>query len=197
MKHPIKSLIGLILRLYVGYEFLTAGWEKIISGFNGTIVSGFLKGGLAQTHDALLASKGAAAAAHANVGDVWAWFISNIFLPTSPLFAFIVKFGEFFVGLGLILGCFSALAAFFGLVMNFSYLLTGTISNNPQLVILQLLILVIGAAVYTIGVDRFFMAKLVARYPVLQKGFFKVLFPVDNNNFAIKMKTGVGKTISH
>ncbi|AET68067.1 DoxX protein [Desulfosporosinus orientis DSM 765] len=182
MKHSIKSIIGLILRLYVGYDFLTSGWEKIISGFNGTAVTGFLKGGLAQTHGALLASKGAAAAAHPNVSDVWAWFISNVFIPSSPLVACFVKFGEFFVGLGLILGCFSALAAFFGIIMNFSYLLSGTVSVNPQLIIFQLIILLIGAAIYTIGVDQFFMGKLVAKYPVLQKGFFKVLFPVDNNS---------------
>lgn len=179
MKHSIRSIIGLILRLYVGYEFLTAGWEKIISGFNGVAVTGFLKSGLAQTHGALLVSKGAEAAAHANVSDVWAWLISNIFIPSSPLFAFIVKYGEFFVGLGLILGCFSALAAFFGIIMNFSYLLSGTVSVNPQLVILQLIILMIGAAVYTIGIDQLFMGKLVSKHPVLKMGFFKVLFPVD------------------
>lgn len=180
MKHPIKSIFGLILRLYVGYEFLTAGWEKIISGFNSVAVTGFLKSGLAQTHGALLASKGAAAAAHANVSDVWAWLISNIFIPSSPLLAFIVKYGEFFVGLGLILGCFSALAAFFGIIMNFSYLLTGTVSVNPQLIIFQLLILLIGTAVYSMGIDQLFMRKLVSKYPVLKKGFLKVLFPAES-----------------
>lgn len=172
MKSPIKAIIALAIRWYFGYEFLMSGITKWQTGFNAQSVAGFLKGGLTQTHSALLASKGAAAAAHPNVTDTWAWLINNLFLPNAGVFAFIVKTGEVLVGLGLILGCFTLLSAFFAMVMNFSYLLTGTVSSNPQMVIGFLIILAFGAASYQIGLDRFFMEKLTNRYPFLQKANF-------------------------
>ena len=180
MKHPIKAIIALLLRLYFGYDFLKSGigkWQP--PGFDAKSVGGFLKGGLAQTHDALLASKGAAAATHANVTDTWAWLISHIFLPNAGIFAFVVKSGEVLIGLGLILGCFTTLAAIFGMAMNFAYLLTGTVSTNPQMVLGFLVIIALGAASYEIGLDRFFMQKLIKRFPRLGNGCLKTLFPVE------------------
>ena len=45
-------------------------------------------------------------------------------------------YGELLVGAALILGLFTGLAAFFGGLMNASYLLAGTVSINPVLFIL-------------------------------------------------------------
>lgn len=179
MKHPIKAIIALLLRLYLGYAFLMAGIGKWQTGFDEASVSKFLKGGLALTHDALLATKGAAAAAHPSVTDTWGWLISHIFLPNAGIFAFVVKGGEVLVGLGLILGCFTTLAAIFGMTMNFAYLLTGTVSTNPQMVLGFLVIIALGAASYEIGVDRFLMKKLVEKYPRLGKGWLRTSFPVQ------------------
>ncbi|OLN31911.1 DoxX family membrane protein [Desulfosporosinus metallidurans] len=179
MKHPIKAIIALLLRLYFGYDFLTAGIGKWKSGFDAKAVSGFLKGGLAQTHDALLASKGAAAAAHANVTDTWGWLISHVFLPNAGIFSVVVKSGEVLIGLGLILGCFTTLASFFALAMNFTFLLTGTVSTNPQMAIGFLILIAMGAASYEIGLDRFFMKKLIAKCPRLGKGWLRTPFPIE------------------
>ncbi|HBP66023.1 MAG TPA: DoxX family protein [Desulfosporosinus sp.] len=179
MKHPIKAIIALLLRLYFGYEFLTAGIGKWQTGFDAKAVGGFLKGGLAQTHDALLASKGAAAATHANVTDTWAWLINHVFLPNAGIFAIVVKSGEVLIGLGLILGCFTTLAAFFAMTMNFCFLLTGTVSTNPQMVIGFLIIIAMGAASYEIGLDRFFMKTLIAKFPRLSKGYLRTPFPIE------------------
>jgi len=179
MRHPIKAIIALLLRLYLGYDFLKAGIEKWQTGFDAKAVSGFLKGGLAQTHDALLASKGTAAATHANVSDTWAWLINHVFLPNAGIFAFVVKSGEVLVGIGLILGCFTILAAIFAIMMNFAYLLTGTVSTNPQMALGFLIIIMLGAASYEIGLDRFFMKKLVTRFPCLGKVCFRTSFPIE------------------
>lgn len=179
MKHPVKAIIALLLRLYFGYDFLTAGIGKWQTGFDAKAVGGFLKGGLAQTHDALLASKGAAAATHANVTDTWGWLISHILLPNAGIFAVVVKTGEVLIGLGLILGCFTTLAALFGMTMNFAFLLTGTVSTNPQMVLGFLVIIALGAASYEIGLDRFFLKKLVAKCPRLNKSCLRTFFPVE------------------
>ena len=179
MKHPIKAIIALLLRLYFGYDFLKAGIGKWQTGFDSKAVGGFLKGGLAQTHDALLATKGAAAASHASVTDTWGWLISHVFLPNAGIFAFVVKSGEVLIGLGLILGCFTTLAAIFGMTMNFAFLLTGTVSTNPQMVLGFLIIIALGAASYEIGLDRFFMKSLTAKFPRLAKGWLRTPFPME------------------
>lgn len=179
MKHPIKAIIALLLRLYFGYEFLMAGVEKWSTGFNGASVAGTLNRGLAQTADALMKSGGPKAAAHPSVSDWWAWIIQNILLPSSGVFAVLVKTGEVLVGLGLILGCFTTLAAFFGMVMNMSFLLSGTLSSNAEYVLAFMFILAWGAASYEIGVDRFFMKKLIAKFPRLTNSFVQRGFPAD------------------
>lgn len=179
MKNPIKAIIALSLRLYLGYAFLTAGIGKFQTGFNAKSVGGFLNGGLAQTHDALLVTKGAAAAAHPSVTDTWGWLINQVFLPNAGIFAFIVKSGEVLIGLGLILGCFTTLATFFGMTMNFAFLLTGTVSTNPQMILGFLVIIAFGAASYELGLDRFFMKKLIGKIPLLGKGWFRTLFPQE------------------
>jgi hypothetical protein len=39
------SWIWLVIRLYVGYQWMTAGWHKLVDGFDA---SGFLKGAIAK-----------------------------------------------------------------------------------------------------------------------------------------------------
>jgi thiosulfate dehydrogenase (quinone) large subunit len=56
-------------------------------------------------------------------------------LPNATLFSYLVTFGEIAIGIALILGLFTGIAAFFGGFMNASYLLAGTVSTNPLLFI--------------------------------------------------------------
>jgi hypothetical protein len=60
--------------------------------------------------------------------------------------------GEIAIGLGLVLGAFVGLAAAGGLMMNMAFLLAGTVSTNPVLVMLGVrLILAWKNAGYTLG----------------------------------------------
>ena len=63
-------------------------------------------------------------------------FLENVALPNAKLFSYLVAYGEVLVGLGLILGLLTGIAAFFGSVMNASFLFAGTVSTNPLLFIL-------------------------------------------------------------
>jgi thiosulfate dehydrogenase [quinone] large subunit len=47
------------------------------------------------------------------------------------LWSYFVTIGELLVGIGLILGIFTGIAAFFGSFMNANYLFAGTVSINP------------------------------------------------------------------
>lgn len=179
MKHPVKAILALLVRLYFGYDFLTAGISKWSTGFDAKSVLSTLNRGLGQTHDALLKTGGPSAAAHPNVMDWWAWIMQNIFVPNAGVMAFLVKTGEVLVGLGLILGCLTTLAAFFAVVMNMSFLLSGVLSSNAEMVLGFMFILAWGAASYEIGVDRWVMPKLIAKFPKLTTSFVRRGFPVE------------------
>lgn len=141
------SWIWLVIRLYVGYQWMTAGWHKLVDGFDA---SGFLKGAIAKS---IPASEGAKPV----VQGWWAAFLENFALPNVGLFNFLVPVGEFLVGLALIVGFATIFAAVMGMVMNFAFILSGTISTNPNLLILEFILVALGGAYAGyIGVDYWF-----------------------------------------
>jgi thiosulfate dehydrogenase [quinone] large subunit len=122
----------LIVRLYVGWQWLTAGWGKVTNsnwvGSNaGVALSGFLKNAVSL-----------ATGEHPSVQSWYAWFIQNAVLPQVNIWSYVVAFGELLVGVGLILGILTGLAAFFGGFMNFNYLLAGSVSTNPILLVMEI-----------------------------------------------------------
>lgn len=148
------SLLWLVVRLYVGYEWFIAGWTKLFSpvwiGENaGTAVTGFLKGALSKT-----------TGAHPDVSSWYASFIENIALPNAGLFSYLVVFGELLVGVALIVGLFVGIAASFGAFMNLNYMFAGTVSSNPELLLLQFFLILAWRVAGWFGLDRWFLPKL-------------------------------------
>ncbi|MDF2854822.1 MAG: DoxX family protein [Neobacillus sp.] len=138
----VAAVILTVIRLYLGYSWFTAGYHKIIGGFDA---SGFLKGAVANP------VKGP------DGGMVYGWyvnFLENFALPNIGIFNFLVPWGETLIGLGLILGCLTTAAMFFGLVMNFAFFLAGTVSHNPTDIFLGFIILTAGYNAGRIGLDR-------------------------------------------
>ena len=149
------ALVWLFLRFYLGYEWITAGWAKFtdangmwIGAKAGTAITGFLNGALQKT-----------TGAHPDVSGWYAWFIQNVALPHAVIFSYIIVFGEMAVGLGLIVGLFTALAAFFGAVMNLNFLFAGTVSINPFMLLLEILILFAWRTCGYWGLDYFRMER--------------------------------------
>jgi thiosulfate dehydrogenase [quinone] large subunit len=62
----------------------------------------------------------------------YASFLQFIVVPNAVAFAYLVAFGEILVGLGLTFGCFTGIAAFFGLLLNTTFMLAGVM--DPTLV---------------------------------------------------------------
>jgi thiosulfate dehydrogenase [quinone] large subunit len=148
------SWIWLIVRLYAGYEWLTAGWGKVtnpawVGAQSGTGLTGFVNGALQQ-----------ATGAHPNVQAWYAWFLHNIVLPAAPAWSWIVAFGELLVGVALILGIFTGLAAFFGGFMNVNYLLAGSLSTNPFLFVFATWLVLAWKTAGWIGLDRWILPAL-------------------------------------
>ena len=76
-------------------------------------------------------------------------------LPHPVIFSYLIVFGEIAVGLGLIVGLFTALAAFFGVVMNFNFLFAGTVSVNPIMLLMGILIVLAWRTCGYFGLDYF------------------------------------------
>jgi thiosulfate dehydrogenase (quinone) large subunit len=150
-ENKIAAVILTVLRLYLGYAWFTAGFHKLTGGFDA---SGFLKGAIANP------VKGPDGAM---VTEWYVNFLQGFALPNVDLFNVLVPWGETLIGLGLILGCLTTTAMFFGLVMNFSFFLAGTVSHNPKDIILGFIILTAGYNAGRIGLDRWvmpFIAKM-------------------------------------
>ncbi len=122
----------LIVRLYLGYEWLMAGWEKVINPAwvgerAGVAITGFLQGALTKT-----------GGAHPDVQWWYAWFVERVALPNATTFSYLVAYGELLVGVALILGFLVGVSAFFGMFMNLNFMLAGTVSVNPTWFVLGL-----------------------------------------------------------
>jgi len=160
--------LWLIVRLYAGYEWLTAGWEKltghsiafgsfgqatgsswVFTSHPGAAIKGFVAGALAQT-----------GGAHPAVQGWYGWFLQHLVLPYAAAWGYAITFGEVLVGIGLILGIFTGIAAFFGAVMNANYLLAGAVSTNPILLILAIFLILAWRIAGYIGGDYFILPAL-------------------------------------
>lgn len=156
-----SAWIWLVLRLYLGYSWLTAGWGKLssevwIGAEKGTAIKGFSQGVIAK----------------AEAGEVAGWyatFMENIVAPNAGLFSYFIVFGEILVGLGLIVGCLTGIAAFFGALMNFSFLLAGTVSSNPIMFAIAILIIMAWKVAGWYGIDRWLLIRLGTPWSIAKK----------------------------
>jgi len=146
--------IWLIVRLYVGYEWLLAGWDKVINpswvGHSaGKALTGFLNNSISLT-----------SGAHPMVQPWYAGFLKAVIIPAAGFWSYVVAFGELLVGLGLVLGLFTGIAAFFGFFMNMNYLLAGSVSTNPVLLFLSIFLVLAWKIAGWWGLDRWVLFAL-------------------------------------
>jgi thiosulfate dehydrogenase (quinone) large subunit len=157
------AVILTLLRLYLGITWLTAGFGKLVG--QGFDASGYLKNAIANP------VKGP----DGNI--LYGWytsFLESFALPNVEIFNVIVPVGEFLIGLGLILGCLTTAAAFFALIMNYSFFLAGTVSSNPIDIFLGGIILFAGYNAGRYGLDNWVV-------PFLRKRVFKQYQPRTSN----------------
>ena len=75
-------------------------------------------------------------------------------------FGKLVAYGELAIGVALILGAFTGLAAFAGGFMNWNYLMAGTASSNPVLFVLAILMILAWKTAGYYGLDRWLLPLL-------------------------------------
>jgi len=145
----------LVVRLYVGYEWLTAGYEKFENPAwmgNGSALLGFWKGAVAVP---------APPARAAITYDWYRSFLQYLIDSNSAVwFSKVVVFGEMAIGLGLIVGAFVGVAAFFGALMNMNFMLAGSASTNPIMFFLAVGLILAWKVAGYYGADRVLLPLL-------------------------------------
>lgn len=142
------------LRIYLGYEWVVAGWGKVNSPVwtgdqAGVAIQGFIKGAVAKS-----------GGAHPDVAGWYSAFLEGFVSHNAALFGHLIAWGELAVGVALIVGLFTGIAAFFGAFMNMNFLLAGTVSANPIMFIGQLVLILAWRTAGWIGLDRWLLPLL-------------------------------------
>lgn len=138
--NKIAAAILTFVRFYLGYTWIKGGIHKLTDGFDA---GGFLQGAIAKS-----------TGENPSVQGWWATFLEHAALPGVKFFNILIPLCETLVGLGLILGVFTTFAALMALVMNASFLLSGTVSTNVQMLLMECFIVVAAANGGRIGLDR-------------------------------------------
>ena len=140
-----------IVRIYLGYDWMTHGWAKI----NG---KGWVDGGAALqgfwTNAVKIPETGRPPIAYD-------WYRSFIQFMLDQgwysWFAPLVAYGELLVGIGLIVGAFVGIAAFFGALMNFNFIMAGAASTNGMLFAIAIALILAWKVAGWYGADRYLL----------------------------------------
>src|ERR687884_2305682 len=121
------SIVFLGLRLWLGYQWITAAEHKLTDPK------------WMQTGEALKGFWANAVKTDPKPVIYFDWYrdFLNFMLNAQAYtwFAKVVAVGEALIGIALILGALTAVAAFFGAFMNWNFIMAGTASSNPMLLV--------------------------------------------------------------
>ena len=149
------SVVWLVIRVLVGWEWLQASLHKL--GEPGWMQTG-------ESLKAFWTRIVAVPASPAKPLIYYDWYRSFIqgLLDSGAYtwFAKLIAIGEFAVGVALIIGAFVGIAAFFGALMNWNFLMAGALSSNPLLFIGALALILAWKTAGYYGADRFLLSRL-------------------------------------
>ncbi|KXH87055.1 DoxX family protein [Sporosarcina sp. HYO08] len=141
LENKVVAALLTVLRIWLGVQWLKAGFGKVTSGFDA---GGYLQGAIAKSQGE-----------NPVVQGWYASFLENVALPNAGLFSFLVAWGELLVGVGLILGALTVPALAAAGFMNLNFLWAGTISINPTLLLITVVLLLTAKSAAYFGADRF------------------------------------------
>jgi thiosulfate dehydrogenase (quinone) large subunit len=154
--NPRAGLFWLPIRLFVGFQWLEAGWHKVtdpawVGPEAGTAILGFWQNAVAIPEEG-------------RPSITYEWYRTFLqFLIDSgaeQFFSYAIAFGELFVGIGLLVGALTGIAAFFGALMNMSFLLAGSASTNPIMFTLAVGLMLAWKVAGYYGLDRYLLPLL-------------------------------------
>jgi thiosulfate dehydrogenase [quinone] large subunit len=149
------GLFWLPIRVFVGVTFLEAGLHKLGD-------PGWTAGGVSLLKYWQNAAAIPEAPAHPAITYEWYRDFINLLINnhTESWFAWLILLGEVAIGVGLILGALTGIAAFFGALMNMSFLLAGSGSANPVLYTMAVGLMLAWKVAGYYGLDRYLLPRL-------------------------------------
>lgn len=146
------SWLWLLMRLYLGYEWFTAGWEKLQDpGWTqtGVALQGFWK----------FATQVPAPPARPVIAFGWYrnFLLAMLNANAYTWFSKLVVAGELIVGVALILGIFTGIFAFIGAFMNFNFMMAGSASVNPLMFLFTIFVILAWKTAGWLGVDHWLL----------------------------------------
>lgn len=146
--------LWVIARSWLGYIWLTSAFRKIGNADwvqTGTAIRGFWE-------------RAVAIPEQARPPITFDWYRGFIqFLLDTGSYAWfgkVVAYGELLVGVALILGAFTGIAAFFAAFMNWNFLMAGTVSVNPVMLPLTILLILAWKVAGYYGLDYYLLPRL-------------------------------------
>ena len=151
LSDPRAGWLFLPLRVWLGYQWVTASLHKISSPdwvVTGVALKGYWAGAVAIP-----------ATGHPAITFDWYRAFLQFMLDAQAYtwFAKLVAYGEFLVGIGLILGAFTGVAAFFGGLMNWNFMMAGSASTNPLFFVIAVALILGWKVSGYIGADFFLL----------------------------------------
>jgi thiosulfate dehydrogenase [quinone] large subunit len=147
--------LWLVVRVYLGYQWLEAGWHKFQDPKwmgDGSALLGYWTSAVKVPEP-----PGRAAITY----DWFRGFLQMLIDAQAQVwFAKLIVFGELMIGVGLILGGLVGIAAFAGALMNMNFMLAGSASTNPLLFLLAVLLMLAWKNAGYIGLDRYLLPLL-------------------------------------
>jgi thiosulfate dehydrogenase [quinone] large subunit len=149
------GLLWLPVRLFLGFAWLEAGWHKLTSdgwiNNGGAALAGFW------TKATTIPDSGKGVITY----DWYQTFVKALLDGGhAQWFAWLITFGEIAVGIALIVGLLTGIAAFFGATMNMSFLLAGSASTNPVMFALAIGLILAWKVAGYYGLDRYVLPML-------------------------------------
>jgi thiosulfate dehydrogenase (quinone) large subunit len=148
------ALFWLPVRFFVGRDWLSAGWHKV------TDPEWTQSGAALQSYW----ERAAAIPEQGRPPITYDWFrqFLQYMLDNGwyTWFAKLIAWGEVLVGVGLLVGALVGIAAIFGTVMNFSFMLAGSASSNPVLFGLAVFLVLAWKVAGYWGLDRWLLPIL-------------------------------------
>lgn len=151
--------LWMLVRLYLGYQWLLAGSHKVwgegrwiaVPGPDGLALKGFWE------RQTAIPDQGRPPISFDWYRDFLTFMLDHEWY---GWFSWVIAIGEVAVGIALIVGAFAGIAALAGASMNFNFLMAGSASTNPVLFVLALLIIFGWKTAGWIGLDRWLLPAL-------------------------------------
>jgi thiosulfate dehydrogenase [quinone] large subunit len=149
-----SAALWLPLRIFLGWEWLDAGWHKVSDPKwmdTGEAIRAYWERAV------VIPETGRPPITY----DWWRGFLQFLIDSDSHIwFGKVIAVGELLVGLGLLAGALVGIAAFSGMLMNLSFLLSGSTSSNPILLAVGVLLVLGWKTAGWLGLDRWLLPLL-------------------------------------